>query len=122
MVRRRKIAVYCSDVAGAFDRVNKDRFIAKLAAKKVHPTIIAVIGYWLRNRTAKVVVGGKCSEEFLLADMVFQGTVWGPPLCNTFFEDARRAIRDIFFSKRQCLQMTSTRSKSFRRKPPTSIL
>ena len=47
-----------------------------------------VIALWLRNRRAKVVVGGEASEEFELANMVVQGTVWGPPLWNLFYEDA----------------------------------
>jgi hypothetical protein len=58
LARGRKIAVYCSDVSGAFDRVKIERLIAKLHAKKVHPAMIAVIRSWLRTRKAKVVVGG----------------------------------------------------------------
>jgi hypothetical protein len=99
LVKRRKVAIYCSDVAGAFDRVNKERLLAKLAAKKVHPKVIAVIKSWLRSRKATVVVGGMMSDEFELSDAVFQGTVWGPPLWNTFYEDARRAIQETFFEE-----------------------
>ena len=75
-----KIAVYCSDVSGAFDRVSVKRLTAKLESKRVHPDIVAVLTSWLRTRKAHVVVGGQKSEDFDLADMVFQGTVWGPPL------------------------------------------
>jgi hypothetical protein len=43
MALGRKIAVYYSDVSGAFDRVRAERLIAKLKAWKVHSQIIAVI-------------------------------------------------------------------------------
>eukprot|EP00969_Alexandrium_andersonii_P169053 7472443-Alexandrium_andersonii.AAC.1 len=47
---------------------------------------------WLEPRSAKVIVKGFCSWEFLMRDMVYQGTVLGPPLWNVVFEDARAAI------------------------------
>ena len=31
--------------------------------------------------------------------MVFQGTVWGPSLWNLFYEDARKAIHEVFFQE-----------------------
>jgi hypothetical protein len=31
--------------------------------------------------------------------MVFQGTVLGPPLWNSFYEDARHAVNEWFFSE-----------------------
>jgi hypothetical protein len=94
-----KVAVYCSDVAGAFDRVSKERLCAKLKSKKIHPLVLKVLFSWLRSRRACVVVGGEKSEDFDLADMVFQGTVWGPPLWNIFYEDARKAIQELFFTE-----------------------
>jgi hypothetical protein len=98
-VRKRKVALYSSDVSGAFDRVQLDRLVAKLRAKRLHPDIIAVIASWLRSRTAHVVVGGEKSNQFTLENMVYQGTVWGPPLWNTFFEDARKAIHELFYTE-----------------------
>ena len=38
----------------------------------------------LHQKTARVVVGGKQSAPVTLADMVYQGTVWGPVLWNVF--------------------------------------
>jgi hypothetical protein len=93
------VVIYCSDVAGAFDRVDKDRLVEKLRKKKIHPRLIAIFESWLRKRRAKVLVGGKASDTFDLANMVFQGTVWGPPLWNTFFEDARNAIHELHFKE-----------------------
>ena len=88
----KRIAVYCSDVSGAFDQVPMQRLVAKLHAKGIHPKLVEVLSSWRRQRTAQVVVGGKCSDEMALCDMVFQGTVAGPSLWNLFFEDARHAI------------------------------
>ena len=48
---------------------------------------------WLEARRAHVVVEGEFSEEAILRDMVFQGTVLGPPLWNLFFKDAQTAVR-----------------------------
>jgi hypothetical protein len=95
----RKIAIYCSDVSGAFDRVSTTRLLAKLRAKGIHPDIIKVIGSWLESRRAAVVVGGARSEPYLIKDMVYQGTVLGPPLWNMFFEDAAEAINERMFEE-----------------------
>jgi hypothetical protein len=87
-----KFGIYCSDVAGAFDRVRSERLIAKLQAKGFHQSVIDLIASWLRPRAAHIVVGGARSQAMTLTDMVFQGTVWGPTLWNLFYEDARSAI------------------------------
>ena len=94
-----KIAVYCSDVAGAFDRVAVNRMVAKLKAPKIHPKLVAVLSSWLRQRAARVVVGGAHSKEVPITDMVYQGTVLGPTLWNLFFEDAREAINNWLFEE-----------------------
>ena len=92
--RRKKVAVYCSDVSGAFDRVRAERLLEKLRCKGVHPTMVALTESWLRQRTAHVVVEGQFSDKMVLRNMVFQGTVLGPSLWNLFYEDARRAIHE----------------------------
>ena len=89
----RKIAVYCSDVSGAFDRVSAEHLLTKLRSFGLNESVIGVLRSWLRNRSAFVLVNGAKSRSFTLADMVFQGTVWGPPLWNAFFGDAAWAIR-----------------------------
>jgi len=94
-----KIGVYCSDVSGAFDRVAMDRLIAKLRRRRLNPQIIKVLTSWLQQRLAHVVVSGMKSFEILLMNMVFQGTVLGPLLWNLFFEDARLAINEWFFTE-----------------------
>ena len=46
-----------------------------------------------------MVAGGETFEEFMLSNMVFQGTVGGPTLWNLFYEDARRAINEVFYTE-----------------------
>lgn len=95
----RKFGLYCSDVSGAFDKVSRQRLMSKLRAKGLHDTALNILCSWLRPRTAQVVVEGARSEDMTLEDMVFQGTVWGPPLWNVFFEDARAPINACGFNE-----------------------
>ncbi len=97
------IALYCSDVSGAFDRVCEERLRAKLATLKLHPRILRVLRSWLEPRTSQVVVGGERSSAKPLKNSVFQGTVWGPPLWNCYYADASKAVtkcgfKDIIFA------------------------
>ena len=99
----RKVGLYCSDVSGAFDRVKKERLVQKLVQKGLQGPLLKVLESWLDTRTAYVVVEATKSKAALLTNQVFQGTVWGPPLWNTFFEDARAPVNragfeDTFFA------------------------
>ena len=94
-----KVAVYCSDVSGAFDRVSCKRLVQKLKHKGLHPDIAAVLASWLCQRRATVVTGRTGSKVMALTKMVFQGTVTGPDLWNLFFEDARNAINECFYNE-----------------------
>ena len=95
----RKVALYCSDVKGAFDRVDSERLKLKLRQKGLGGQLLEVVGDWLEERTAKVVVEGEHSETAVLRDSVYQGTVWGPPLWNVFFEDARLAVNQAGYKE-----------------------
>ena len=88
-----KFALYCSDVPGAFDRVDTRRMIEKLRAKGVRDDMIKVFEAWLAERKAIVVCGGQHGDHIQLKNMIYQGTVWGPWLWNMFYEDARLALR-----------------------------
>ena len=88
-----KFALYCSDVSGAFDRVDTRRMIEKLRAKGVRDDMIKVFEAWLAERKAVVVCGGQHGDHIQLKNMIYQGTVWGPWLWNMFYEDARLALR-----------------------------
>ena len=87
------IGMYCSDVQGAFDKVDAELLICKLASFNFESCILAVVSSWLRDRSAFVSVNGKRSHHIRLRDMVFQGTVWGPLLWNAFFWECGFAIR-----------------------------
>ena len=58
-----KIAVYCSDVSGAFDKVSSSRLLEKLSIHGVHADILKVLRSWLGERKANVVVGGVNSDS-----------------------------------------------------------
>ena len=93
------VGLYCSDVSGAFDRVDKDRLGQKLRATGLHPCVTAFLESWLEDRVSQVVMGGEHSPEEPLTDSVFQGTVLGSPLWNLFYEDARHSVNDKGFSE-----------------------
>ena len=93
----KKVGLYCSDVSGAFDRVSSERLLAKLYKQGVRGKVLKLLGSWLEERRAVVVVDGKSSKEALLTNMVYQGTVWGPPLWNSYFGDSSTAVRDSGF-------------------------
>ena len=83
----KKVALYNSDVAAAFDRVSSLLLLKKLRSTKIDSCILRLIASWLRGRTGQVTVHGCTSSYFPLSDMTFQGTVWGPCLWNAFFAD-----------------------------------
>ena len=89
----KQIGLYCSDVSGAFDKVCRARLCRKLKLLKMPKKLFLLIASWLDERSAQVVVDGICSIPISLKDSVFQGTVLGPPLWNTYFADATRATR-----------------------------
>ena len=93
------VALYCSDVSGAFDRVCKDRLGAKLRESGLPTTVISFLESWLEDRVACVVVSGAKSDDQVLANSVFQGTVLGPPLWNFFYADARFSVREHGFTE-----------------------
>jgi len=93
----RRVALFCSDVKGAFDHVPAERLLLKAQLLGVHPILLRVLESWLSGRTARVVVGGDFSDLFRICNSVFQGTVWGPRLWNLFFGDARYAVNGLGF-------------------------
>ena len=97
LAKRRKIAVYCSDVSGAFDKVNSRRLLRKLRARGVSDEILLVVQSWLYERRARVAVGGKFSRDMKIHNMVYQGTVLGPPLWNIYYADAALAVKRYDF-------------------------
>ena len=95
--KRSRVALYCSDVAGAFDRVSAARLEEKLRAHGIHSQLVSVFVSWLGRREASVAIGGGTSEGISLENMVYQGTVLGPISWNRFFGDARQATQMVEF-------------------------
>ena len=95
--QRQKVVLFCSDVQGAFDRVSEERFAYKVAKAGLPDALIPVFISWMQRRRAKVVCDGAQSDSLELRDMVFQGTVWGPPLWNLFFGDSERPVHKTGF-------------------------
>ena len=95
----KRVGMYCSDVSGAFDKVAANLLVQKLAGTNIPRTLLRVISSWLDKRTCTVVVNGAHSATLPLSDSVYQGTVWGPPLWNGFFADARHAINAQGFTE-----------------------
>ena len=93
------IGLYCSDVAGAFDRVRSERLVSKLEVLGLPNTVVRFLESWLQQRKSVVVVGGAASSEWILCDSVFQGTVFGPPLWNVFYADASRSTSMLGFEE-----------------------
>lgn len=93
------LLLYCSDVSGAFDCVPRGRLVQKLRRARIPEPVVEVMSSWLGQRSVQVVVGGATSQSIAMSDMVFQGTVWGPPMWNIFFEDARDSVNEHGFKE-----------------------
>ncbi len=118
----KQFGVYCSDVSGAFDRVKRERLVAKLRAKGIHETFVRILDSWLQARRARVVVGGAQGADMELTDMIYQGTVWGPWLWNIFYEDSRLAINKALFQEIVYADDLNAFREFFLRTPNADIL
>ena len=76
-----------SDISGAFDRVFVPYLLAKLQRCGVGPMLLRFLADYLAPRQGQVLVQGAYSDSFEISNSVFQGTVLGPSLWNTFFAD-----------------------------------
>ena len=81
--------MFLNDIAGAFDRVETTKLLAKLRRLGICETLMTFFEDYLAPRTAQVAVDGDMSDMFTLSNMVLQGTVFGPSLWNIFFADVR---------------------------------
>ena len=66
--------------------------MGKLSQTGLPDSFLQFLDSYLLPREGKVSVEDAVSEAFTLADMVFQGTVLGPSLWNTFFADVTHDI------------------------------
>ena len=89
----KKVGIYCSDIAGAFDRVMTAILLYKLRCYGVTGNCLKFFCSLLERRQAYVVVGGEFSSMIPLMNTIFQGTVCGPQLWNVFFADVCDGVR-----------------------------
>ena len=71
----------------------------KLRVSGLHPKVTDFLMSWSEDRLSKVVIGGAHSPNDILANSVFQEIVFGPPLRNLFYADARFAVNARGFTK-----------------------
>ena len=93
----KKLGLYLSDISGAFDKVSTDILMRKLRAVGVGNRWATFLQSYLSAREAVVIVEGSFSAPFVIKNMIFQGTVLGPPLWNVSFQDVARFIENIGF-------------------------
>ena len=88
-----KVGAYLGDITGAFDRVCKEYLMAKLQAAGVGEKFLKFMDSYLEARIGRVVVEGEMSDDIVIDNSVFQGTVLGPTLWNSFFADVATPAR-----------------------------
>ena len=87
------------DFCKAFDKVDHERLMVKLAAAGVHGNLWHWIKDWLAGRKQRVIVKGESSEWSLIASGVLQGTVLGGPLFDVFIDDIDGVVVFCFIRK-----------------------
>ena len=87
LMKNEKVALFISDIRGAFDNVCSARLLGKLSHSGISGQWLNLMSSWLSSRTASVVVNGACSAPVGLSNSIFQGTSLGPRLWNIFCAD-----------------------------------
>ena len=82
--RRKKVAVYCSYVAGAFRHGFEWRETLGRISERSSLHLIDLAGSCLPQQSAQVVVEGQRSDKMILRNMLFQGTIVGPSPVEPF--------------------------------------
>jgi retron-type reverse transcriptase len=86
------VDIFYLDFAKAFDKVPRQRLIAKLRAKGIEKGVVTWIEDWLTGRTQRVSIQGEQSEESSVDSGVPQGTVLGPTLFSVYIDDLESEI------------------------------
>ena len=89
----KSVDVLYLDFAKAFDKVDHERLMVKLAAAGVKGKLWAWIRDWLANRYQRVTVKGKSSEWHPVDSGVPQGTVLAGPFFTVFTKDMDELIK-----------------------------
>ena len=105
--------MFLSDISGAFDRVDTKKLLAKMRRLGICESLMAFFENYLAPRSARVAVDGAESFEFVLQNILFQCTVFGPSLWNIFFADVH-APAEKKGLRNADLQMTSASLSNMR--------
>jgi hypothetical protein len=93
--RGRIVCVASLDVTAAFDTVNHDILLSRLAQAGVIGRALKWIKSYLTERTAIVCLNGAYSNPFILRSGVPQGSTLGPYLFNCYMADLARELERI---------------------------
>ena len=89
--RKLKVGIFLGDITAAFDRLAKDFLMATLQAAGIPDAMLDFLNVYLAERIGHIRVDGAVSDAIAFTDTVFQGTVLGPYLWNTFFANVSLA-------------------------------
>ncbi len=74
-----------TDIAGAFDRVDRQQLIQRLSEAGIKGKLHKLLEAYLTDRTFHVRLNGSQSHEYQMDNGVVQGSGMGPPMWNIFF-------------------------------------
>lgn len=89
----KKVGEFLSDISGAFDRAKMLYMLGNFHQCAVGFQFLNFLASYLAPRRGQVVVQATRSDEFEIANSVYQGTMLGLCLWNTFFADVSVSAR-----------------------------
>ena len=81
----KKLECSFSDISGAIDRAVTKKLLATMRRLGICESLMVLFENYLTPRTLRVAVDRAVSFEFILENMVFQRTVFGPGFWNICF-------------------------------------